>query len=689
MVIPYSNQRGGSATQTGVNELDGSDSSQFIVLRDQQMRDRFVQFLEENCLCEMEEILLEEDIIQHYPFKINHADLCQNLPNYYRECCIVKCGQAVLTEFELLVYDFQKRVYNRSPYQQNMSIKCHVHVRIVQFVGDTTQSLPRCKDIGKFIKLECTVVRSGNPKLLEFKKKFRCSSCGAEVVCKADFEQYYAIDKPSVCKGKKRNGEPCKSTKFKESDEAQDPYSCSDYQELKIQECVTNLGFGVIPRSMQVVAEFDLVDQCKAGDDVAISGYVRRRWMPARPDVQCEIELVLEANYIEVFNEQKSCLKVSEEDKVKMKLFWERHRDNPITGRNIILKSFCPQIFGMYIVKLAVALALIGGVQRVTESGTRIRGESHILLVGDPGTGKSQFMRYACKLVPRSVMTTGVGTTSAGLTVTAVKDGSEWQLEAGALVLADGGLCAIDEFGGIREHDKATIHEAMEQQTISVAKAGMVCKLSTRTTIIASTNPKGKYDTEQSLSVNVAVASPLLSRFDLVFVLLDSQDKDWDETLSRFILTKKAQLGIPSVKEMANNDDPDSIEWDIDFLKSYIYYVKSSLSPQLTKESQRILVQYYQMQRSADQRNAARTTIRLLESMVRLAQAHAKLMFRDEVTVPDAVVAVTLMESSMQGGALMGWPDILHAPFPDNGDEEYYECGKFCTPLGICLHYIF
>ncbi|XP_061560128.1 DNA helicase MCM9 isoform X2 [Phycodurus eques] len=505
----------------------------------------------------------------------------------------------------------------------------------------TRDTIPRSRDVGHFLSVTGTVIRTSVAKVLEYERDYMCTKCRHVFVLQADFEQFYSFVPPVACP----NPDGCNSCKFSCLSGGSEPAACRDYQEIKIQEQVQRLSVGSIPRSMVVVLEDDLVDRCKSGDDMTVYGVMCQRWKPFYDGSRCDVELVLKANNIEVNNQQGAASLLIEDVQREFNEFWEHYKCDPIAGRNQILLSLCPQVFGMYVIKLAVAMVLAGGVQRIDSSGTKTRG-------------KSQFLKYAAKMMPRSVLTAGIGSTSAGLTVAAVKDGGDWHLEAGALVLSDGGLCCIDEFNSIKEHDRISIHEAMEQQSISVAKAGMVCKLNTRTTILAATNPKSQYDPNESLSVNIALASPLLSRFDVVMVLLDNRNADWDRIISSFILEDR---GLAS---------ESSTLWSMEKMKAYFCLIKR-LQPQVSAEANSILSRYYQLQRQSEGRSAARTTIRMLESLSRLAEAHARLMYRETVTIEDAVMAVSVMECSMQGGGLLGSVNAVLTSFPDDPGQQY------------------
>ncbi|ETV98869.1 hypothetical protein, variant 1 [Aphanomyces invadans] len=511
----------------------------------------------------------------------------------------------------------------------------------------------RSKEAVGLMGVEGTVVRIGLTRMLEKVRQFECAKCNTtwEVTSKPEEHNRMMVPRACISRG------ACKSTNIREIKGSK---VCVDYQTIKLQEQVSKLGVGSIPRSIMVILEGALVDSVKAGDDVVVVGTLIKCWKPCIKDVRCDLETVIQASSIRLKNVNGTARALVTDDvRREFEQFWHDYREHPLEGRNVILGSICPQVYGLFIVKLAVALTVVGGCSYVDGTGMKTRGDSHMLLIGDPGTG--------------------IGTTSAGLTCTAVKDGGEWMLEAGALVLADRGVCCIDEFSSITAHDRASIHEAMEQQTLSVAKAGLVCQLNTRTTVFAVTNPKGRYDPNADVSVNTAIASPLLSRFDIILVLLDTVQKEWDERVSSFILDQAA-ASAESFRSSPRGDGaprgpqrPDRTRWSIAKLQAYFCYVKETFQPRLSRSAMTVLQRYYQLQRSSDMRNAARTTIRLLESLTRISQAHAKLMCRSEVSVQDAVVAVYITETSKSADSMLGYESVLHKSFSPDPTTEYYQ----------------
>jgi len=515
--------------------------------------------------------------------------------------------------------------------QIDLPQKEKIHIRFFNLPETTNIRIRniRAEHIGKLLTVDGIVKRASEvrPEISEL--IFECPDCGKKIII-IQTEKDQTIKLPSRCPscGARRG--------FRQVEQ-----KLYDARWVWIEEPF-EITTGERPSEIMVYLKEDLTspkmrNKTEPGNRIKVIGILKevpRRNIRGKKTRQMDI--LLDANNIKAVEVEWEELIIDPEDEKKIK---KLAKDPKIYEK--LVASIAPTMFGLDDVKLAIIFQLFGGVPKLLKDGTKIRGNIHILLIGDPAAGKSQLMQLTSKLIPRGKYVSGTGVTGAGLTATVVRDEQflgGWVLEAGALVMANRSICAIDEFSKVAVQDQVALQEAMSMETISIAKASIVATLPAQTAILAGGNPKlGRFDPYIPIREQVTIDEVLLSRFDLRFALRDVPNPEVDEKMAEHIL--KMRHAETEIKPLIESS----------FFRKYIAYAKSHAFPKLTKETGEIIKDFYlKMRAKSTGESPISITLRQYEALIRLAEASARIRLSDEVAVEDVKRAIELMKTTLR-----------------------------------------
>ncbi|HLY77399.1 MAG TPA: minichromosome maintenance protein MCM [Thermoplasmata archaeon] len=476
---------------------------------------------------------------------------------------------------------------------------------------------------------------------------FSCAACRAEVHELQD-ETSPIFREPIECYTAQAGcGKPASRTRFRLLPEKS---LYLDSQRIEIQENPESLRGGAHPQGLSILLTEDLTGRVIPGNRVVAVGTLKslQRATASRTGVirSTTFDLILLGNSLESQQREYAEIELTDEELQEI-LRWQ---GDPTVIDRIVL-SLAPTIKGMEEEKEAIALQLFGGVEKRQPDGIRIRGDISVLLVGDPGTAKSQLLRYVADVAPRGIYTSGKGATAAGLTAAAVKDdfgGGRWVLEAGMMVLADGGMAVIDELDKMTPEDSSAMHEVMEQGTVSVAKAGITATLNARCTVLAAANPRfGRFTPDRSFAEQVNLPPTLLSRFDVIYSIFDKPDRQRDRLLANRILESHRAGEIRELGAETAESPSGGAPFPPEFLRKYIAYARRTFRPVLSPEALSAIEDYYvQVRKQGEGPDApVPITARQLEALVRLSEASAKARLSNVVAMEDAQRAIKIVTS--------------------------------------------
>ncbi|KAL3231484.1 DNA replication licensing factor MCM2 [Nakaseomyces bracarensis] len=595
---------------------------------------------------------------------------------------LAKCPEEMLKILDLVAMEATELHY-----PDYSRIHSEIHVRISDF--PTIHSLRELREsnLSTLVRVSGVVTRrTGVFPQLKY-VKFNCLKCGS--ILGPFFQDSNEEIRISFCTNCKSKG----------------PFSINgektvyrNYQRITLQEAPGTVPAGRLPRHREVILLADLVDICKPGEEIEVTGIYKNNYdgnLNAKNGFPV-FATIIEANAVRrregnSANGDEEGLDIFSWTEEEEREFRRLSKDRGIIDK--IISSIAPSIYGHRDIKTAVACSLFGGVPKNVNGKHSIRGDINVLLLGDPGTAKSQILKYIEKTAHRAVFATGQGASAVGLTASVRKDPitKEWTLEGGALVLADKGVCLIDEFDKMNDQDRTSIHEAMEQQSISISKAGIVTTLQARCSIIAAANPNGgRYNSTLPLSQNVSLTEPILSRFDILCVVRDLVDEEADERLASFVVDShvRSHPGNEGVNEDEPEEENGMEDDDVhlsnrqkridrqrkkeeeispipqELLIKYIHYARTKIYPKLHQmDMDKVSRVYADLRRESISTGSFPITVRHLESILRIAESFAKMRLSEFVSSWDLDRAIKVVVDSFVDAQKVSVRRQLHRSF--------------------------